>query len=87
MDIKCRCGRYARINMGMEWVCWECRAEDLNETHLEDWRDYTLRAKTKELGLELRQGETPQQLTERCRPMFKILAQGLGEKVANSTRK
>ena len=87
MDVKCRCGQYARVNMGMEWVCWECRAIDLRGTHEEDWRDFELRAMAKKLGLGLKQGETTQDLATRSRAMFRPLAEQLGDKYANNSTK
>lgn len=87
MDIKCRCGRYARVNMGFEWVCWECRAKDLYKTHEEDWRDYTLREKQKELSLYKLSSETNEEWVLRCRAMYRSLAQNLDMSIGNDTRK
>lgn len=87
MDIKCRCGKFARVNMGFEWVCWECRAMDLRGTHEEDWRDYDLRLKAKELGLGKHHNETDREWGSRAREIFKKLDFSLGDLNANHSGK
>lgn len=85
MGVKCRCGKFAVVNMGMEWVCWDCRAVDLRGTHEEDWRDYELRQMAKKLGLGLKPGESVADHATRAREMFRPLAEKLGDKYANDS--
>lgn len=81
MDIKCACGKYSRVCVGIEWLCWECRAIVLKNTPEEDWRENELRASAKKLKLGRQSGETDHDIAVRSRVLFKELVKNMDKSV------